>query len=145
RVSLGGAGGQRRGTLYPDCLGGLEVDDQFVFRRCLHRQVGRLLALEDAIDVAGRASVWLDRIGPVRDQTAGGGEVPLRIHCRQLVPGCQRDDKRPVQDRDAIERHDQAAVRTARKFTEGALEVAGILHVERGQFHSEGGRHTPLG
>jgi hypothetical protein len=35
-------------------LGGLEVDRQFVFGRRLHRKVGRLLALEDAIDVADR-------------------------------------------------------------------------------------------
>ena len=32
-------------------LGGLEVDDQFIPDRCLHWQVGRLLALEDAVDV----------------------------------------------------------------------------------------------
>src|SRR5580704_19039242 len=30
---------------------GLEVDEQFVFCRRLHRKIGRLRALEDAIDV----------------------------------------------------------------------------------------------
>jgi hypothetical protein len=30
----------------------------------LHRKVGRLLALEDAIDVAGRAPIGVDRSGP---------------------------------------------------------------------------------
>src|ERR1700752_4363093 len=35
----------------------LEIDDQLVLRRCLHRHLGRLLALEDAIDVTGRTSV----------------------------------------------------------------------------------------
>jgi hypothetical protein len=34
-------------------LRGLEVDHQLIFGRRLHRQVGRLLALEDAIDLAG--------------------------------------------------------------------------------------------
>ena len=34
-------------------LGGRLVDHQFVFGRCLHREVGRVLAPEDAIDVAG--------------------------------------------------------------------------------------------
>src|SRR5262249_36782951 len=34
-------------------LGGLEIDHQFVLGRRLHREVARLFALEDAIDVAG--------------------------------------------------------------------------------------------
>jgi hypothetical protein len=37
-----------------DCLCGLEVDHQFVLGRRLHRQIGRLLALENAIDVSRR-------------------------------------------------------------------------------------------
>jgi hypothetical protein len=35
-------------------LGGLEIDHQLVLGRSLHRQFGRLLALQDAIDIAGR-------------------------------------------------------------------------------------------
>src|SRR5262249_20092194 len=35
--------------------GGLEVDGQLILGRCLHRKVGRFLAVEDAIDVAGGA------------------------------------------------------------------------------------------
>jgi hypothetical protein len=31
----------------------------------LHRQLGRFLALEDAINVSGRALVLIDRIRPV--------------------------------------------------------------------------------
>ena len=45
-------------------LCGLEVDYQFELGRRLHRQVGRLLALEDAIDIDGRAPVLVDRSGP---------------------------------------------------------------------------------
>ena len=48
-------------------LGGLEVDDEIVLGRCLHRQVGRLLALEDSIKVVGGATEWVVRIGAVRD------------------------------------------------------------------------------
>ena len=33
-------------------LGGLVIDDKLELGRRLHRQVGRLLALEDAIDVS---------------------------------------------------------------------------------------------
>ena len=40
------------GTVEAERLGGLEIDDQLVLGRRLHRQVGGLLALEDAIDIA---------------------------------------------------------------------------------------------
>ena len=44
---------QRVGHGEAECLGGFEVEARFVFGRRLHRQIGRLLALEDAIDIAG--------------------------------------------------------------------------------------------
>jgi hypothetical protein len=40
----------------------LEVDRKLVLGRRLYRQLGWLLALEDAIDVAGRLSVLVDKI-----------------------------------------------------------------------------------
>ena len=58
------------GTVEAERLGGLEVDHQFELGRRLHRQVGRLLALENAIDVAGRAPELVDPIRPVGDQAA---------------------------------------------------------------------------
>ena len=51
-------------------LGGLEIDRKLVLGRRLHRQVGRLLALEDTIDVAGRAAKLVDEIRSIRDQSA---------------------------------------------------------------------------
>jgi hypothetical protein len=74
-------------------LGGLEVDDEFVLGRRLHRKVGRLLALEDAIDVASRAPIELDRIRPVGHQAAAAGEIRQRVHRGQLVAGRKRDDQ----------------------------------------------------
>src|SRR3712207_7413928 len=60
-------------------LGGLEVDEQLVFRRHLHRQVGRLLAFKDTIDITGRTPVLVDEISPVGNQAAGGGEGALEV------------------------------------------------------------------
>ena len=51
-------------------LRGLEVDHHFVLGRRLHRQISWLLALEDAVDIAGRAPVLVDEIGAVGDQAA---------------------------------------------------------------------------
>src|SRR5215813_13179850 len=55
--------------------GGLEIDHQIVLGWRLHRQVGGLLALENTIDVISRVPELVDRIGPIRDQTAATNEV----------------------------------------------------------------------
>ena len=58
------------GHVEAERLGGLQIDHELVPGRRLHRQVGRPLALEDAVDVAGRAPVLIDKIIPVGDQAA---------------------------------------------------------------------------
>jgi hypothetical protein len=44
---------------------GLEIDNQFEFGRRLYWQFRRLLALEDAIDVACRAAKLIDLIASI--------------------------------------------------------------------------------
>jgi hypothetical protein len=61
---LVGAGEQRWWHVEAERLGSFEVDRQLEPCRRLHREVGRLLALEDAIDVAGRAPVWSTKSVP---------------------------------------------------------------------------------
>ena len=59
---LVGACQHRRRHVKTERFGGLEIDHRFVLGRRLHRQVGRLLALEDAIDIVGRAAVLIDQV-----------------------------------------------------------------------------------
>ena len=81
------------GMVKPQRLGGLEVDDQLVLGRRLHRQVGRLLALEDAINVAGSAAKLVAKIRPVRDQSAGGDVEAFAIDRWQIVLRGKRNDQ----------------------------------------------------
>ena len=88
------------GTSRPSALAVLRLITSLVLGRRLHRQVGRLLALEDAVDVVGRAPILVDVIGPIGDQAASGDEETFVVDRGQLVPSRQRDD----QMRDAASR-----------------------------------------
>ena len=68
-------------------FGSFEVDYQLVFGRRLHREVGRLLALEDAINVTGGAPVLVDKIRPIGDQAAACDEVSAKVDGGQFVAG----------------------------------------------------------
>jgi hypothetical protein len=81
------------GTVRPSAFGGLEVDDEFELSWLHDRQVGRLRALEDAIDVAGRASELVEKISAIGDQTAAGDEEAGGVDRGQFVPGRKRDDQ----------------------------------------------------
>jgi len=83
-------------ALKADCLGSREVDHQFVFDRRLHRQVGWLLALENAIDVAGGTAILVTQIAPVGDQAAGADEVAEGVDRRKLVPGASAARELPT-------------------------------------------------
>ena len=74
-------------------LGGLEVDHSFVLGRRLHRQVGRLLAFEDAVNVAGCSLVLIDVVKAKGDQAAAGDEVACVIYGRQSVACCHLDNE----------------------------------------------------
>ena len=59
-------------------FGGLEVDDKLEFGRLLHRKVGRMLALEDTIDVAGRLPKLVGDVDSIGREPAVDGKKPGR-------------------------------------------------------------------
>src|SRR5262249_34369286 len=63
------------GTERPSAFAVFEVDDQFILRRRLYRKIGRLLTLEDAIDVLRRAPVGRNAIRAVGDEAAATREI----------------------------------------------------------------------
>ena len=44
-------------------LGGLDVHDHLVFRRKLHREIARLLAAQNAINISGGATIAVYQVG----------------------------------------------------------------------------------
>ena len=70
-----------------------EVDHQFVFGRCLHRKVCGFCALEDAIDVAGRAPALVHKIRAVGNEATGGDHVMKWVDRRQFVPSRECNDQ----------------------------------------------------
>jgi hypothetical protein len=97
-------------------LGGLEVDNQFVLGRRLHGEVGRPLAPEDAVDVAGRLLEQVEEIRSVGDQAAGGDEVASSVDRGQFVLRRQRDDQIAMSLRQFARRHAPRASRPARSL-----------------------------
>src|ERR1700739_3138841 len=51
-------------------LGGLEIDDQLKLRRHLHGEIGRLLSLEDAVDISCRQAKLFAANVTIGDQAA---------------------------------------------------------------------------
>src|SRR5262245_1933706 len=138
---LVGAGEERRWHVEAKRLGGFEVDDELVLGRRLHRQVGWLLALEDAVDVAGCLAELIDEIRPIRHQTAGSDKEAVPIGRRQLVPRRKGDDQLAVTQRRSARYRDQTSVRRARERPDGLFDLGGVAHVDRNHLDSQRRRH----
>ena len=135
------AGKERRWHGEAKRFGGLEVDHQLVLGRRLHRKLARLLASEDAVDIASRLPEPVVRIGPVGDQAAAGAELAYGVDRRQTMTGRQRDDQVAMNYRQRARRHDQAVIRPAREGRDGALDLAGVVHINRVQLDAKRRRH----
>jgi hypothetical protein len=66
------AGQHDRRNIEVERPGGFEIESYFLLRRRLYGQIGRLLAVEDAVDVTGCAMKLIEVVNPVGDEPAGG-------------------------------------------------------------------------
>src|SRR5207237_2163264 len=78
--------------------------------RRLHRQFRRLLATQDAVDIAGRAVDRVDGVGAIGHQAAARRKLPDTVDRRQLVWLRQRDEALAVGSCEGLRCHDQPAV-----------------------------------
>ena len=120
-----------RGNGQADQLRGPEVGDDLELGRRLDGHVGGLFALEDAIDVARRPAVLVDRIGGIRDQAPFGDEKPAEVDRGQLMPRRERNEAVPAERRKQVWRHDQAAARTGGECRQRALQLGAVARVDQ--------------
>src|SRR6516164_8530736 len=80
---LGGAQHYRRGYGKTERLGGLEVHGHLKLGRELHREIARLLAAQNAIDIGGGSTKDVYLVASVGEQTAlSYWKGRLRVDCR---------------------------------------------------------------
>src|SRR4029077_944473 len=75
-----------------DLLGGFQIDDELELRRLLDRQIFRLGAFQDLVDVSGRAPVEISDQGTVSHQATLLGKLSGGVHTWQAVFGGELDN-----------------------------------------------------
>src|SRR5262249_46912039 len=115
----------------------LAIDYKLLLGRCLHRKVGRLLALEDAIDVARCATVVVKYIGVIRHEAAAGDKETIPVDRRQLVPGGERYDQIAMAQGRSARGRNQAAIYRACKNLDGVFDLIGVTHIDRDHLDPE--------
>src|SRR4029077_18636921 len=88
---------------------GLEIDGQLVFGRRLHRKVGDLVALEDAVDIAGGVRPLVGLIVAVAQQSAVRYVILEGIPRRQPVTRRSLNDRIALRVVEGARQHDQSS------------------------------------
>src|SRR5262245_20182607 len=87
-ISSSARASSSRGTVIPSALAVLRlIASSYLIAACTGRSAG-FSTLKNTINVAGSLPVLVDKIRPIRDQTASDGKKALVINCRQLVSSC---------------------------------------------------------
>src|SRR6516165_124787 len=86
---LVGAAEQRQRDCKAEDLGGDQIDDQLDFYRLLDRQVGWLLALEEAANIDATQAIGIDIARPVAHQPPGVGEFARGVDRGDRMVRCQ--------------------------------------------------------
>src|SRR6516162_2148018 len=110
-------------------LGGLEVHGHLELGRKLHREIARLLAAQDAINIGGGATPEVYPVGSVGEQTGVSRELKYPIDRRYVVSGHRRYDRRAMHKHEYIRHDDQAASRLAPKGRDGRFDFCVVMNV----------------
>src|SRR6516225_7712790 len=97
----------------PERLGGLEVHRHLEFCRKLHREITRLGAAKNAIDISGGTTIGVYRVNSVGEQAAVSDNERISIDRRDVVASRRQYDRRAMHQREHIRHDDKAASRLA--------------------------------
>src|SRR5262245_13445966 len=101
-------------------------------------KLARLLALEDAIDIACGAPIRSELVNSVGQQAAEFSEGTARIDGREAEASCQRYDLCTMDVRKGIRHHDQAAIRRESLCGNDRFERGYILDRGCDRLHNQG-------
>src|SRR5262245_26937495 len=132
---LVGAGEKRWRDGEAKRLSGLEVNREYEPRRLLDRQIGDGGALQDAVDLAGRAPHQRLDIGPVGHEAALGDEIVPAIEHWQAVLRGKGDKARAVEDGKAVRKDDDSVELLGSCGAEGRLELLRCLGRDQCEAH----------
>src|SRR6516165_3330414 len=108
-------------------LGGLEVHDHLKFGRELHREIARLLAAQNAIDIGCCTTNGVCLVDSVGEQPAVSGKVRSPIDRRYVVSGRRQYDRRATHVCEHTRHDDKAASRLAPKGGDGRFDLYGVM------------------
>jgi hypothetical protein len=122
-------------------IGGLEIDHQLEFGRLLDRQIGRLGAFGDAIDIIRGQTVHVGEAGAIGHQTALIDPLPKREYRRQPVVEHHRDEALAISEKDWRVHQQQSVPVSSLDASEGALVIVrriGALNAIERDFQGPG-------
>jgi hypothetical protein len=105
----------------------------------LHRQVCRLFAPQDAINVPGRAPKIIEQVISVGQQPAAFSEEVERIDGRKTVASSKRYDVRAMDVHEGIRHHQKAAIRLAGMCGNDGFEPGRVANRRCDRLRCEGG------
>ena len=112
------------GTVRPSALAVLRLITNSNLVGCMDRQVGRLLALENAAGIDAGLAVRFGKAGSVAHQAAGHGELAPKVDRGHRVAGRQRDDLIAPAVEERIGANDERAGPLLDHGCEGRVDVA---------------------
>src|SRR5262245_26093931 len=122
-------GGQQRGRNgEAERLCSLEIDNEFVLGRRLHRHVGWLLTLQDAIDISSSSLDRLPRIGTVTNEATIYGVISIRVNRRKFVASDKTDYEFAISRRTAC-CYDHTAIARTCERRHVSFYFIGVAHV----------------
>ena len=119
------------GDAEPKRFCGLEVDDKLKLDWRLRGECGRVLALQDTINIRGCPSKNISDIGPIRHQTPFRNELPKVVHRGDVVCFRQSYDDVTLNTIERVCGCDQSATRILTEVDDSRFDLCGTANRRR--------------